>query len=75
MHVVNKSADWLTTTNPVRHIARRQPETQGQAANQTSPKEPAGPNLIIPLALITDHRVLSAEYIRPDLCAAALAEM
>lgn len=45
---------------------------QLKVSQPTSLKEPAGPNLIIPLALITDHGELSAEYISPDLCTAAL---
>ena len=45
---------------------------QLKVSQPTSPKEPGGPKVIIPLALITDHCVLSAEYISHDLCTAAL---
>ena len=67
MHVVNKSAEWSSTTNPARHHAS-QSATQGQPANQPE----GGPKVIIPLALIMDLCVLSAEYISRDLCTAAL---
>lgn len=43
-----------------------------KVSQPTSPNEPAGPNLIIALALITDHGELSAEYSGSDLCTAAL---
>lgn len=45
---------------------------QLKVSQPTSPKEPGGPKVIIPLALITDLCVLSAEYISRDLCTAAL---